>query len=79
MGAVDIEKISQMVPGFLGIPHKKIWVDYDEDADVIYVTFKKPSHADDSEMIDDMVIRYENDDVVGITFLNASRRRTETK
>jgi len=42
------------------------------------VNFKKPSHADDSELTDDdLIIRYEKGDVVGITVLNASRRRRE--
>ena len=75
MGAAEVEKISDLVPHFLGIPHKKIWVDYDEEADVLYVSFKKPSHADDSELTeDDVIVRREKGEVVGMTFLNASKR-----
>jgi uncharacterized protein YuzE len=49
---------------------------YDEEADVLYVNFKKPSHADDSELTDDdIIIRYENEQVVGMTILNASHRQ----
>jgi uncharacterized protein YuzE len=49
---------------------------YDKEADVLYINFKKPSHADDSERTDDdVIIRYEKGDIVGITILNASRRR----
>ena len=44
-------------------------------ADVLYLNFKKPSHADDSELTDDdLIIRYEKGAVVGITVLNASRK-----
>ncbi len=76
MAEVEAEKISALVPHLLGIPHKKLWVDYDEEADVLYVDFKKPSHADDSELTDDdTIIRYEKGQVVGITFLNAKKRR----
>jgi uncharacterized protein YuzE len=72
----SIEKITALVPHLLDIAHKKIWVDYDEAADVLYVNFKKPSHADNSEITDDdIIIRYENEQVVGMTFLNASKRR----
>jgi hypothetical protein len=40
-----IEKISALVP-LLGIPYKKSgWI---MTNDVLYVNFKKPSHADDS-------------------------------
>lgn len=53
-----------------------MWVVYDKEADVLYLNFKKPSHADDSELTDDdILIRYEKGDVIGITVLNASRRR----
>jgi uncharacterized protein YuzE len=48
---------------------------YDEEADVLYINFKKPSHADDSLLTDDdIIIRYEKGQIVGITILNASKR-----
>ena len=72
----SIEKIAALVPHLLDISHKKIWVDYDQEADVLYVNFKKPSHADDSELSDDdVIVRYEKGQVVGMTFLHASKRR----
>jgi hypothetical protein len=40
--------------------------------EVLYLNFKKPSHADDSELTDnDMIIRYEIDEVAAITLLNS--------
>lgn len=30
--------------------------DYNEDADVLYLHFKKPNHTDHSEMIEDEII-----------------------
>jgi len=37
--------------------------------------FQKPSHADDSELAeDDVIIRHEKSELVGMTFLNASKR-----
>ncbi|MDI6786636.1 MAG: DUF2283 domain-containing protein [bacterium] len=54
---------------------KHIWCSYDEGADVLYLNFKKPAHADDSEITDDdIIIRYEKDEVIGITVLHASKR-----
>jgi uncharacterized protein YuzE len=51
-------------------------VDYDEVADVLYVNFKEQSHADNSDLTDDdVIIRYEEGQVVGMTFLNASKRQ----
>jgi uncharacterized protein YuzE len=76
MAEAEVERISALVPHLLDIPYKKIWIDYDDEADVLYLNFKKPSHADDSELTDDdTVIRYEKGQVVGITFLNARKKR----
>jgi len=48
---------------------------YDAEADVLYVNFKKPSYATDSELTDDdVIIRYEGDKVIGLTILHASQR-----
>jgi len=50
-------------------------VSYDREADVVYVNFKKPSHATDSELTDeDVILRYEGEDLVGLTILQASQR-----
>ncbi len=76
MGEADIKKVIELVPGILGLMHTKVWTLYDEEADVLYMDFKKPSHADDTELTEDnILIRYENEKVVGITVMNASERR----
>jgi len=55
---------------------RRIWVTYDEEVDVLYINFKKPGHADDSELTDDdIIVRYEQGQVIGITVLNASKKR----
>ncbi len=47
----------------------------DAEADVLYISFKKPGHATDSELTDnDVIVRYENDEVIGLTILHASNR-----
>jgi len=76
MGVVEVEKVLGLVPELLEIPHTRIWTTYDEEADVLYINFKKPSHADDSELTDDdVIIRYQKGEVIGITILTASKRR----
>jgi len=58
------------------LQYKRIWTAYDKEADVLYLNFKKPSHADDSELTDDdVIIRYEKEKIIGITILNASKRK----
>ncbi|PKP55905.1 hypothetical protein CVT91_14325 [Candidatus Atribacteria bacterium HGW-Atribacteria-1] len=76
MAAVEIKKILNLVPELLEIPYSRIWTSYDKEADVLYINFKKPSHADDSELTDDdIIIRYEKGEIVGVTILNVSRRK----
>lgn len=76
--AVEVKKILTLVPELLEVPYSRIWTSYDKEADVLYINFKKPSHADDSELTDDdLIIRYEKGEMVGITILNASRRKIE--
>ena len=68
----EINEIQKVLPYFL--KHKTLWSSYDKEADVLYLHFKKPNHADDSVMNEDeIIIRYENNEVVGLTILNASR------
>ena len=51
-----------------------LWVDYDREADALYLNFERPQDADDSEMSDDGVVtRYRDKRVVGYTILNAGR------
>ena len=75
MAVKEIEQVLHIVPSFLNIPYKQVWSTYDKDADVLYLNFKKPSHADDSKFTDDdVIIRYEKNKVIGITILHASKR-----
>ena len=46
---------------------------------VLYSNFKKQSHADDSKLTDEVIIRDEKGEIIGFTALNASRRRRERK
>ncbi len=58
-----------------GVPQKYLWSSYDEEADVLYINFKKPAVATDSELTDDdIIIRYEGEEIVGLTVLHAQSR-----
>lgn len=52
----------------------KLFVDYDKEADILYVSFGKPQKADDSTQGSDGIIRRKKDNkIIGLTILNASR------
>ena len=56
----------------------KIWKDYDEEADVLYLNFRKPLNADDSIMKDDIIYHYDGDELVGVTVLNLRKNAGRT-
>lgn len=75
MGKNEIKDFIKFAPSFM--EHKNIWSSYDEDADVLYIDFKKPSHSDDSELTDDdVIIRYEKGEIIGLIILHAKSRKS---
>lgn len=60
------------VSHFLKLGAKKLWLDYDEEADVLYVSFRRPQNATDSRMDNDLIYHYRDEELVGITVLHAS-------
>jgi len=75
MAQIAIDQYLKLIPVVRNAPQGYLWSSYDAESDVLYINFKKPSHATDSELTDDdVIIRYEGDRVVGLTILNASKR-----
>jgi uncharacterized protein YuzE len=75
MAVTDIREYLKLVPVVKQTPQGYLWSSYDREADVLYINFKKPSHATDSEITDDdVIIRYEGEEIVGLTILHASQR-----
>ena len=75
MEQMSTEEMAQLTKLTVNSPHQYVWTSYDSEADVLYINFKKPSVATDSELTDDdIIVRYEGDEVIGLTLLHASRR-----
>lgn len=57
-------------------PSPNLWLDYDEEVDVLYISFKRPQKATDTVELDDdgVLMRYRGKELVGITILDASTR-----
>jgi uncharacterized protein YuzE len=61
----------------VAFPTTHFWVDYDKEADVLYISLERPQKATDTEMTDDgLLLRYRKKQLVGITVLEASTRVT---
>lgn len=75
MAVANVQDFLKLIPVFRQAPEDSLWMTYDRDADVVYINFKKPSHATDSELTeDDVILRYEGDELIGLTILHASKR-----
>jgi uncharacterized protein YuzE len=52
-----------------------VWIDYDEAADVLYLSFERPQDATNSRMRDDgVLLNYRGRKLVGVTIFEASKR-----
>ncbi len=66
-------KFLRSVPCLPAAPTRRIWTDYDDGVDVLYVSFRKPQRANDSIMEDNVICHYRDDDLVGMTVLQVSQ------
>ena len=48
MAPVTIDRYVHLISAVKHSPKHYLWSSYDAEADVLYMNFKKPSHADDS-------------------------------
>jgi len=70
-----LREVFKATPYLLKFPVAKMWIDYDKEADVLYISFKRPQKATDSEMLENgILLRYKSKELVGITVLEASKR-----
>ena len=63
----------------VAISLEKINLDYDQEADVLYMSFGEPREAKDSVEVEDGVIyRITDNEVVGITIIDFKARTLKT-
>jgi len=79
--AKAIQDISAAVPYLVQFPTRRAWIDYDQEADVLYISLRRPQKATDSEFLEDqgILLRYRGKELVGVTILEASKRKKNHK
>jgi uncharacterized protein YuzE len=57
-------------------PASKLWLDYDAEADVLYISLQRPQKATETIDVDEegILLRYRDSELVGMTVLDASKR-----
>ena len=72
MDTITIDK--RLIPFLLQLPSRQVWMDYDAEGDVLYLSFAMPQQATDSVMGEDgHVHHYCGERLVGVTILHASK------
>ena len=69
-----IKEVEALVSHLIKLPETRMWIDYDKEADVLYISFKRPQRATDSEMMENgVLLRYKDEELVGITIPETAR------
>jgi uncharacterized protein YuzE len=71
---VFVGRCIEMASDMLRLPTRHVWLDYDEGADVLYMSFRRPQRATKTVETDDILVRKDGREIVGLTILNARRR-----
>ncbi len=70
-----VKNIFQAVAYIKKIGAKHIWFDFDEEADVLYISLERPQNATDTDILEDGVfLRLRGKKVVGLTITNLSKK-----
>ena len=74
---VTMQAIAHAIPFLVAFPTTHFSVNYDKEADVLYISFERPHKATNTERTDDgLLLRYRKRHLVGLTVLEASTRAT---
>lgn len=73
----ELRGLTELCPILSKLPFRKIFVDYDDEADVLYIRFRRPANIYQSQLTDNDVLLEFNrkGELVGVTILDASRRQ----
>lgn len=68
MATTAVEQVMKALPDLVAMSHR-VWIDYDEEADVLYISFRKPQQATDSDMEGNVIYHYHDQELVGLTVM----------
>ena len=71
----NMESLLKTIPYLVRLSKAPLWLDYDTDADVMYLHFEEKPSSTHSEMQDDgIILDYKGNRLVGVTIPDASHR-----
>lgn len=71
--ARNARALARQIPSF---PSSRLWIDYDEEADVLYISLQRPQKATETIDLEEegILLHYRRKLLVGITVLDASKQ-----
>ncbi len=71
-----LNDLTRLYPILSQLPAKQFFIDYDEEADVLYIRFRHPANIYQSKLTDeDILLEFDRKGKwVGVTILDAARR-----
>lgn len=73
MATLEIDRLLAPLPPLLALS-RQIWIDHDVEADVLYLSFRKPQQATDSQLEGDVIYHYRQGELVGLTIIGLGER-----
>ena len=71
----SLDHLLRAVSHLVQLPKSHMWLDYDEEADVLYVHFEDGAGSTHSEMQENgVILDHKGNVLVGVTILEASQR-----
>lgn len=71
----SIGYLLKAISHLMKLPKTHMWLDYDAEADVVYIHFEEKPNSTHSEMLDNgIILDYRGNRLVGLTILEASHR-----
>jgi uncharacterized protein YuzE len=72
---IAIKEIFEALPHIKKAGAKHLWFDFDQKADVLYVSLERPQRATDTDILEEGIfLRLRGKKVVGITITNISKK-----
>jgi uncharacterized protein YuzE len=73
-----IKEIFEALPHIKKVGADHLWFDFDQEADVLYVSLERPQRATDTDILEDGIfLRLRGKSLVGITITNMSKKFEE--
>ncbi len=70
-----VKEIFEALPHIKKVGAKHLWFDFDEEADVLYISLERPQRATDTDILENGIfLRLRGKKVVGITITNISKK-----